>query len=250
MDPGLVGLPQAAEHQALACQRVAVFRIEREQVLEYRQRGLESVHAAQRIGRVPQQLGAMEARRGIVGQREDVARPAVQLRQLDTRLPVGEHFAEVLGARRLDVGPVDRLEADHLLVDRAADRVRDRPPARFAAPGPAASASASSFVLHCSCGSFCSGQEQLAVVFEGAIRGDVERPLGPAAMNHEHAARRHAVPDAELVEHVGVENEMSATTTSAVTSSKNMSVRMSPAPVSLSARNGTQPAFVSAGAMS
>ena len=43
---------------------------------------------------------------------------------------------------------------------------------------------------------------------------------------------------------------MSATTRSAVTSSKNMSVRISPAADSSSARNGSHPASRSAGAMS
>jgi hypothetical protein len=99
-------------------------------------------------------------------------------------------------------------------------------------------------------GANATEQEQLAVIFKGTIRGDIKRfRCCPSAINNEHAPRADAIADAELIVNIRIGMDKSATTTSAVTSSKNMSVRMSPAEDSLSARTVSQPAARRAGSM-
>ena len=101
--------------------------------------------------------------------------------------------------------PVDWLEADHLLVDRAADRLAvdfERLAQRLTEP----SHFCLDRVLPLIRRVLRVWQEQLSVVFEAPVGGDVERRLAPAAVNHEDAARRDAVPHAELVIDVGVED--------------------------------------------
>ena len=48
--------------------------------------------------------------------------------------------------------------------------------------------------------------EKLAIVFEGPLRGDVERAIGPAGMQADYATRADGMADAEFVENVRVED--------------------------------------------
>ena len=175
-------LAETAKHKAHQRVRLTMFRVERQQLFQHGHGGLETLHADERGGGLPQKLAAVEARRRIVGQRQDVARPAVQLRDLDARLPVGEYFSEILGACRLDVAPIDGHQPDQLFIDGASDGLlfsvqraaQDRrQPLDFGIEALLPRLVAFLFL----------GDEELPVVIERAIGRDVKR--SPASTRHE-----------------------------------------------------------------
>jgi hypothetical protein len=178
--------------------------IEHEDVPEHGKSGFEPVHAAQGVGRMPEQLHTVKACRRIIGQGQDVSRPSVQLGNVHPGLPVRKDLAEIFGAGRLNAAPVHWSKADELLIDGTAYRLgidverivqllsqplgftgeRLRPRVGLLHP---------------------LRKEQLAVVVERAIRRNIERSCRPAPVDHEDATRRDPVAHAKLVEDVRIQ---------------------------------------------
>src|SRR5688572_24950452 len=147
----------------------------------------------------------MEARGRVTRQGENVSRQFIQQRHFDTGLPLDEYLAEVFGTRCLDAAPVYWLQSHELLVERAADRLiicvqrASQSLAQLLDLGNKA-------LLPGIIAVFLRDLKQFAVIVESPVGRDIERSPVPASMDHEHAPRAHAVPDAELIEYIGIEN--------------------------------------------
>jgi hypothetical protein len=98
-------------HQAQLALRVQVVGSQRQDLLEHLFCHIETAQIDQRAGRRKQQLLAVQPRRRVLGERENIARHALRLRHRDALLPIGKQAAEILRARVFQILPIHRLKA-------------------------------------------------------------------------------------------------------------------------------------------
>ena len=190
-------LSETREHQALAGKGVAMSGIQSRAGLRHWQGGLEPVHAAQGVDGVPQQLAAMESGGSVVGEREDVARQAVQLAPARRAASNREDLAEVSAravlmpsSRRGFSRPSPCTPGCHRLPVHLEGLPQD-----LAKPGRLGL----DLLRPLSGVSIAPGKNSLPLYSKRRSEAMSNGGLLQSAVDHEDAARRDAVPDAELV---------------------------------------------------